>query len=185
MLIRCSEENHHPAEWTPGLRLSIRRTRKTQCDGHKSGGQNISVLFGFELPLTRRPWVTLFEPFQIKWEVHIFYKEVFLRSYHCVRLLFIASVCILHEQAYENITFRPCWELRKLWNMKVTVITSLIGALGTIFKALERRLGWLDIRVWFEIIHTTTFLRSAWILRRVLETWEDLLSLRLQLQTIS
>ena len=37
MLIRCSKESQHPAEWTPGLRLSIRRTRKTQRDGHKFG----------------------------------------------------------------------------------------------------------------------------------------------------
>ena len=32
-----SKESQHPAEWTPGLRLSIRRTRKTQRDGHNSG----------------------------------------------------------------------------------------------------------------------------------------------------
>ena len=37
MLIRCSKESHHPVEWAPGLRLSIRRTRKTQHDGHKFG----------------------------------------------------------------------------------------------------------------------------------------------------
>ena len=37
MLIRCSKESQPPAEWTPGLRLSIRRTRKTQRDGHKFG----------------------------------------------------------------------------------------------------------------------------------------------------
>ena len=30
MLIRCNKENHHPAEWPLGLRLSIKRTRKTQ-----------------------------------------------------------------------------------------------------------------------------------------------------------
>ena len=36
-LIKCSKESEHPAEWTPGLRLSIRRTRKTQRDGHKFG----------------------------------------------------------------------------------------------------------------------------------------------------
>ena len=30
MLIRCSKESHHPAEWAQGLWLSIRRTRKTQ-----------------------------------------------------------------------------------------------------------------------------------------------------------
>ena len=37
MLIRCSKEIQHPAEWTPGLRLCIRRKRKTQRDGHKFG----------------------------------------------------------------------------------------------------------------------------------------------------
>ena len=42
MLIRCSKESQHPAEWTPGLPLSIRRTRKTQRHGNKSGGQNIA-----------------------------------------------------------------------------------------------------------------------------------------------
>ena len=31
-------------------------------------------------------------------------KEVFLRLYHCVRLLFIASVCILHEHVDDNAT---------------------------------------------------------------------------------
>ena len=30
MLIRCSKESQHPAEWTPRLRLSIREKRKTQ-----------------------------------------------------------------------------------------------------------------------------------------------------------
>ena len=30
ILIRCSKESQHPAEWTPGLRLSIKKTRKTQ-----------------------------------------------------------------------------------------------------------------------------------------------------------
>ena len=37
MLIRCSKESQHPAEWTPGFRLSIWRTKKTQRDGHKFG----------------------------------------------------------------------------------------------------------------------------------------------------
>ncbi len=37
MLIRFTKESQHLAEWTPGLRLSIRRTRKTQRDGHKFG----------------------------------------------------------------------------------------------------------------------------------------------------
>ena len=46
------------------LRLSIRRTRKTQRDGHKSRGHNIAVMFDLQLPLTRKPWVNLFEPLQ-------------------------------------------------------------------------------------------------------------------------
>ena len=36
---------------------------KDNADGHKSGGQYIAVLFGLQLPLTVKPWVTLFEPF--------------------------------------------------------------------------------------------------------------------------
>ena len=38
MLIRRRKESHHPAEWPLGLRLSIKRTRNTQRDGHKSEG---------------------------------------------------------------------------------------------------------------------------------------------------
>ena len=64
MLIRCSKESHHPAEWALGLRLSIRKTRKTQRWRPLEWGSNISVLFGLQLPLTRKPWVTLFEPLQ-------------------------------------------------------------------------------------------------------------------------
>ena len=54
-------------------------------------------------------------------------------------------------------------ELKKLWNMKVTIVLIVIGALGTITKGLEfgRRL---------ETIQTTALLKTARILRRVLET---------------
>ena len=38
-------------------------------------GQNISVMFGLQLPLTRKLWVTLFETLQIKWEVKYFIKK--------------------------------------------------------------------------------------------------------------
>ena len=67
-------------------------------------------------------------------------------------------------------------ELKKLWNMKATVIPILIGALGTVIKGLED----LEMRGLAEAIPTTPLLRSARILRRVLETWSDLLSLRVQ-----
>ena len=75
--------------------------------------------------------------------------------------------------------------LRKLWNMNVTVILIIIGALGTIPEGLVRRLEALEIGGQIETIQTTALLRSAKILRRVMETWGDLLSLGLQWKTIS
>ena len=44
MLIRCSKECHHPAEWPLDLRLSSPGERERHnVDGHKFGGQNITV----------------------------------------------------------------------------------------------------------------------------------------------
>ena len=57
----------------------------------------------------------------------------------------------------------------KLWNMKVTIIPILIDALGTVTKGLIKGLEDLEIRERVETIQTTTLLRSARILRRVLE----------------
>ena len=51
--------------------------------------------------------------------------------------------------------------------MKVTVIPTVIGALGTIPRGLVKRLEDLEIR---EQEETTALLRSARVLRRVLET---------------
>ena len=67
------------------------------------------------------------------------------------------------------------WELKKLWNMKVTVIPIVIGALGTVTKGLLKGLEGLEVG---------TLLRTVRILRRVLETWGDLQSLQLQWKTI-
>ena len=50
--------------------------------------------------------------------------------------------------------------------------------IGKILEALE-------IRGRVETIKSTTILRSARILRRVLDTWEDFLSLKLQWKTIN
>ena len=50
---------------TPGLWLSSPGERERHnADGRKSEGQYIAVLFGLQLPLTVKPWVTLFEPFK-------------------------------------------------------------------------------------------------------------------------
>ena len=71
-------------------------------------------------------------------------------------------------------------ELKKLWNMKVTIIPIVIGTLDTVTKGLVQGLEDLEITGRGETIQTTALLRSSRILRRVLETWGDLLSLKLQ-----
>ena len=76
-------------------------------------------------------------------------------------------------------------ELTKLWNMKVTIIPIVISAFGTVTKGLLKGLEDLEVGGRVETIQTTTLLRTARILRRVLETWGDLLSLKLQWKTIS
>ena len=59
---------------------------------------------------------------------------------------------------------------KKLGNMKMMVIPIVIGSLETIPKGLEIGLEDLEIRGRAETIETTALLRSARILRRVLET---------------
>ena len=76
-------------------------------------------------------------------------------------------------------------ELKKLWNMKMTIIPTVISTFGTVTKGLRKGLKDLEVGEWVETIQSTTLLRTARILRRVLETWGDLLSLKLQLRTIN
>ena len=64
--------------------------------------------------------------------------------------------------------------------MKVTIVPIVIGALGTITKGLLKGLENLEIGGRVETIQMTALLRKARILRRVLETRGDLLSLKLQ-----
>ena len=61
-------------------------------------------------------------------------------------------------------------ELKKLWNMNVTFIPIVIGALGTVTKVSVKGLEDLEIKGRVETIRTTTLLTTARILRRVLET---------------
>ena len=76
-------------------------------------------------------------------------------------------------------------ELKKLWNMKLTIIPIVIGAFGTVTKELLKGLEDLEVGGRAETIQTTALLRTARIVRRVLETWRDLLSHKLQWKTIS
>ena len=86
------------------------------------------------------------------------------------------------EKKYKYLDFAR--ELKKLWNMEVTIVPIVIGALGTIIKGLLKRLEDFEIGGRVETIKTTELLKTARILRRVLETCGDLLSLKLQCKTI-
>ena len=71
-------------------------------------------------------------------------------------------------------------KLKKVRNMKVTVIPIVVGSLGTVLISIEKRLEELEIRGRNHTNH-----RLARILRRVLETWRDLLSLRSSERTLA
>ena len=80
--------------------------------------------------------------------------------------------------------FEVARDLKKLWNIKVTIILILISALRTESKGLVQGLEDSEITGRVETVQNTALLRSVRILRRVLETWGDLVSLKLQKKTI-
>ena len=69
--------------------------------------------------------------------------------------------------------------------MKVTIIPIVIGAFDTVTKGLLKGLEDLEVGDRVETIQTTALLKTTRILRRVLETWGDLLSLNLQWNIIT
>ena len=52
-------------------------------------------------------------------------------------------------------------ELKRLWNMQVTIIPIVIGALGTVTKGLLKGLEDLEVGGRVETIQTTALLRTA------------------------
>ena len=60
-------------------------------------------------------------------------------------------------------------KLKKLWNMKVTIIPIVIGTFGTVTKGSLKGLEDLEVGDQVETIETTALLKTARILRRVLE----------------
>ena len=61
-------------------------------------------------------------------------------------------------------------ELKKLWNMNVTIIPIMIGAFGTVTKGSLKGLEDLEVGGRVETIQTISVLKTARMLRRVLET---------------
>ena len=76
-------------------------------------------------------------------------------------------------------------ELKKLWNVKMTIVPIVIGAFGMGTKGLLKSLKQLEVGGREEIIKRTVLLNTDRILRRILETGGSLLSLKLQWKTIS
>ena len=70
-------------------------------------------------------------------------------------------------------------EFKKLWNVKVTIIPIVICAFGTVTKELLKGLEDLEVGGRVTTIQNTALLRTTRILRKVLETWGDFLSLKL------
>ena len=64
------------------------------------------------------------------------------------------------------------------------IIPIVTGAFGTVTKGFLKSLEDLEVDDRVETIQTTALLKTARILRRVQETWGDLLSLNLQWKTI-
>ena len=67
----------------------------------------------------------------------------------------------------------------------MTIIPIVMGTFGTITKGFLKGMEDLEVGERVQTIQTTSQLRTARILRRVLETWGDLLSFKLQWKTIS
>ena len=63
----------------------------------------------------------------------------------------------------------PYQRAEKLWNMKVKLISIVIGALGTVLQKLKKRLVELEIRGRIKTILITAELKLASKQRRVLE----------------
>ena len=70
-------------------------------------------------------------------------------------------------------------ELKKLRNMMITMLLIVIGSFGTVSKGLWKGMEDSEVGRRVETNETTALLRTARILRRVLETWGDLLSIKL------
>ena len=69
----------------------------------------------------------------------------------------------------EGITTTTTIIIKKLWNMKVTIVPIVIGAFGTVTKGLLKGLEDLEVAGRLETIQITALLRTARKLRRVLE----------------
>ena len=121
MLLRCSKESQHPAEWVLGLRLSSPREQERHNVTVITVGSKYYSLCSVSSSLSHANLEQPFRTLTNKVRGKYIYKEVFLRSLSLrlrlsLRLLFIASVCIqhiyvciLHEHVYVYISIFIMW----------------------------------------------------------------------------
>ena len=76
-------------------------------------------------------------------------------------------------------------ELKKVWNMKVTVVLLVAGVLCTPIKALQERLETIGIETKITELQKTFSIHTSRILRRVHEVWDVLLTSFLKKKNIS
>ena len=60
-------------------------------------------------------------------------------------------------------------ELKKVWNVKVTLVPLEVGALGTPAKALEKRFNTISIEIKITELQKTLLIHTSRILRKVRE----------------
>ena len=76
----------------------------------------------------------------------------------------------LKESEKKDMNLDFARELKTPWSMKVTIIPIVVGAFGTVPKGLLNGLENSKIRGRVETIQTTSLLRTARIMRRLLES---------------
>ena len=84
MLIRCSKESQHPAEWIPGPPVEYPESEKdTTLTAIRVGVKILQFMFGLQHPLTRKHWITFSKPCNKVRDKYF----VFLRLYYCVVIM--------------------------------------------------------------------------------------------------
>ena len=109
LLIRCSKESHHPAEWASGW-AALENEKDTTLTAIRLGVKILQFLFGLQLPLTRKPWITFSNPCNKVRGTYI-YKEVFLR-------LFVSLWYCIWEYNSKNLYSLHCFKTQNLHGTK-------------------------------------------------------------------
>ena len=131
--------------------------------------QTMTTVLSYSFPINCFYWFWFLKKWVTILLIHKYSQPLFIQ----IKCWF-SSKPNIPESYYLQRNIDLAWELKKLWNIKVT------GTLLTVDKGLVQGLEDFEIRGRVENIQTTALLRSARILRRVPETWGELLSLTLQ-----